>query len=484
MSEAITNQDLVLDVVGNTSPFSMAGESSGYILTVNNRRYLLECGARIFPRLGAEGVGHIKGIFASHSHEDHKRWFTDIVLFTYYSSTFDHRVRLISCEPVLEEFAKNSKGALERSLSNDSKRVLDIPFEQMVESIVIGPRSRYFIHMASRGEGTFHYEIRDRSGDTVGPDRAKIVFHPGGTRPRLLFCDQESGEWVEPESFYPFSSTAFYEEDRNPFVDEECGLTVNAVKSSVWHGPPAVGFRFTVGESSLLYSADTVYKPALWEALYREYRPQRFVSINRETFLRSSVIWGDINDFIERTWSRERYEAAMTAYEGSIVMHDVAQKDSVVHTDYDEIAHAPIEKLIFTHSPDNLTAFRPIVHGGQRIVIRDGEPYECVDGILRPFDADVYARHFGRHFVGYQSSKGAYKVIEDRGLLGMVTLDKPGRALMRVELYEDLDGKYFPVLTGDKGFYRRREDGKIERVIQEEHTSRGMVVEDLRGGLK
>ncbi len=482
MSQAFKKQDLILEVVGNTSPFSVAGESSGYILTVNSRRYLLECGSRIFTRLGPEGVGRIRGIFATHSHEDHKRWFTDIVLFTYYSPAFDHRVRLISSEPVLEEFAKSSKGALERSLSSDSKRVLDIPFEKMVDRVIIGPRSRYFIHLASRGEGAFQYEVRDRSGETVGADRAKIFFHPSGTiRPRLLFRDDESGEWVEPESFYPFSGTAFYEEDRNPFVDEECGLTVNAVKSPVWHGLPTVGFRISVGQNRVLFSADTVYKPSLWKSLYKEHRPQKFESISREAFLKSRIIYGDINDFIERTWSRERYEAAMTAYEGAVVIHDVARRDSVVHTDYADIARATIEKLIFTHSPDNITALRPILHGGQRIVIRDGDPYELVNGTLMPFDADVYVRHFGGNFVGYRSSKGAYKVIENDGLMGVVTMDQPGRALMRVELYEDIGGEYFPVPAGGKAFYRRREDGKVERVIEEGDTSRGIVVKDLRG---
>lgn len=481
MTEAITDQDLVFDVVGNTSPFSMAGESSGYMVTAAGRSYLLECGAKIFSYLGPQGIGRLRGIFASHSHEDHKRWFTDIVLFTYYDPAFDHRVRLISSEPVLQEFAKNSKGALERSLSFDSKRVVDIPFDQMVERIVIGPRSRYFIDVVPAGDGAFRFEVRDRSGNPVGPERAKIFLHPRGTRPRLLFRDEESGEWVEPESFYPFSSPAFYEEDRNPFVDEASGLTVTAVKSPVWHGVPTVAFRFSVGGNQLLFSADTVYKPPLWESLFRERRPQRFRSIGREAFLRSRVIYGDINDFIERTWSRERYEAALTAYQGAVVVHDVARKNSVVHTDYEDIAHAPIEKLIFTHSPDNLTALRPILHGGQRIVVRDGDAYECVNGRILPFDADVYVRHFGGNLVGYRSPSGAYKVVEEEGLLGVVPLDHPGRGLMRVELYEDVDGDYFPLLRDKSMFYRRREDGKVERVVLGSDTSRGTVVEGVRG---
>jgi ribonuclease BN (tRNA processing enzyme) len=482
VSETFTDRDLILDVVGNTSPFSMAGESSGYMVTVAGRSYLLECGSKIFSYLGPEGIGRLQGIFATHSHEDHKRWFTDIVLFTYYNPAFDHRVRLISSEPVLQEFAKNSKGALERSLSFDSKRVVDIPFDRMVESTVIGPRSRYFIEVVPIENGAFRFEVRDRSGNAVGPEKAKIFLHPSGTRPRLLFRDEESGEWVEPDSYYPFSSRAFYERERNPFVDEASGMTVTAVKSPVWHGLPTVAFRFSVGENHLLFSADTVYKPSLWESLFLERRPQRFESIHRDEFLRSRVIYGDINDFIERTWSRERYEAALTAYDEAVVVHDVARKNSVVHTDYPDIANAPIDKLIFTHSPDNLTAFRPILHGGQRIVIRGGDAYECVDGRILPFDADVYVRHFGGNLVGYRSSSGGHKVVEEGGLLGVVPLDHPGRSLMRIDLYEDVGGDYFPLLPDTRMFYRRREDGKVERVTQGRETSRGTVVEGLRRG--
>ena len=105
--------DIVIDVMGNTSPFSLMGESSGYLVTVNDRSYLLECGTPVFPPLGYSGIARIKGIFATHSHEDHKRWFTDIVLFTYYNPRVKGKARLISAEPVLEEYAKNSKAALE-----------------------------------------------------------------------------------------------------------------------------------------------------------------------------------------------------------------------------------------------------------------------------------------------------------------------------------------------------------------------------------
>jgi len=475
------SQDIIFDVVGNTSAFSLMGESSGYMITVNDHVYLLECGSPIFPRLGYNGIAGIKGIFASHSHEDHKRWFTDIVLFTFYNPLLKHKLRLITSEPILEEYSKNSKGALERSLSIDSRRIVDIPYEIMAENVIIGPRSKYFINFKDNGDGSFQYSVEDKLGNAFGPDRAKIVVNPAATRPRLLYKDDDSGEWVEPESYYPFSSSTFYEEDQNIFHDEEAGLTVKAIKSSVWHGLPAIAFKFMTEKSSLLFSADTVWKPSLWKELYEEYRPQKFESISRDDFEKSSIIFGDINDFIERTWSRERYERAMGAYEGSIVIHDVAKKNSIVHTDYPDLADAPFEDLLFTHNPDNLTAFRPILTSGKRLVIRDGDVYESVKEELYPLDADVYVHHFSCDMVGYRSGTGAYKVIEKDGLLGIIEATNPEEGLMRVDLYQDVKGEYFPILTDSNKGYHARRDGKVEEVTHHKDSSEGRVVENLRG---
>lgn len=477
-------QDITFDVIGNTSPFSLMGESSGYMITVNGSSYLLECGSPIFLNLGYEGIANIKGIFATHSHEDHKRWFTDIVLFTFYNPLLKHKLRLISSEMVLEEFAKNSKAALERSLSLDSKRVVDLPYESMVEEVTIGPKSNYFMSLKIDGEGSFCWEVVDRKGNTVGPEKAKIIINPAANRPRLLYKDDESGEWVEPESYYPFTSTIFYGDNQNIYRDEEAGLTVRAIKSSAWHGVPTIALKFMTEKSSLLFSADTVYKPSLWKELCEEYRPQNFESISREEFERRSVIYGDINDFIERTWSYERYEAAISSYEGSVVIHDVARKNSVVHTDYPDIGNAPIDNLFFTHNPDNITAWRPILTSGKRLVLRDGNVYESVDDRLYPFDADVYIHHFSCDLVGYRSKNGAYKVIERDGLLGVVEAGSPEKGLVRVDLFQDMGGRYFPMLTDPDKYYCQRQDGRVEAITVNEKSSIGSVVENIRDRIK
>ncbi|MBN1627347.1 MAG: hypothetical protein JW944_12565, partial [Deltaproteobacteria bacterium] len=200
----------------------------------------------------------------------------------------------------------------------------------------------------------------------------------------------------------------------------------------------------------------------------------------KENFEKSSIIYGDINDFIERTWGRERYESAMAAYEGSVIIHDVARKNSIVHTDYEDIVHAPFENIIFTHSPDNLTSIRPILSSGKRIVLSGGRLFESVRGEPFPFDADVYIRHFTCNFVGYASEKGSYKIIEKDGLLGPVDVDTPGDGLMRVDLYQDIRGEYFPALTRHDQYYRIRPDSRVELVTSDAELSSGRIVENMR----
>ena len=476
--------DITFHVIGNTSPFSLMGESSGYLISVHKSTYLLECGAPVFPYLGFQGIERLKGIFVTHSHEDHRRWFTDLALFMYYDSKLDKRVQLISSELILEEYHKNSKGALERSLSKDSRKVIDIPYETMVDQTIIGPRSKFFISLEMEKGGYFYYRVKDRAGNVVGPEKAKIFINPKANRPRLLFKDDETGEWVEPESYYSFESSIFYEEDPNHFIDSDAELTVQAVKAPVWHGVPTIAFRFVTPKNTLFFSGDTVYRPSLWKELCEIHRPQSFEKISRKEFEESSVLFGDINDFIERTWSKERYEAALKAYEGAIVIHDVARRGSVVHTDYEDIGEASIENLIFTYSPDNLTAWRPILSSGKVLVLREGNVYELVKGRLYPLDADVYVKHFTSNLVGYRSPKGRYKVIKRDGLLGITSLDSPDEELLRIELFEDIGGQYYPMLEDTRKEYRIRPDGRVEEVTFSLGSSVGRVVHDLRGRIK
>ena len=124
------------------------------------------------------------------------------------------------------------------------------------------------------GAGSSMLVVVDVNGATVGPERAKIVISAKNGAPRLLFKDPDYGEWVEPEQFYPFSSTTFYEENRNIYHDP-AGYTIEAINAPVWHGVPSIGLRFSTATESLVFSGDTAHDTELWQALHTEKRPQR-----------------------------------------------------------------------------------------------------------------------------------------------------------------------------------------------------------------
>jgi hypothetical protein len=52
--------------------------------------------------------------------------------------------------------------------------------------------------------------------------------------------------------------------------------------------------------------------------------------ITRKEFESSSILHGDINNFIERIWSEERYREAINAFQDAIVIHDISLGNSVV----------------------------------------------------------------------------------------------------------------------------------------------------------
>jgi hypothetical protein len=72
-------------------------------------------------------------------------------------------------------------------------------------------------------------------------------------------------------------------------------------------------------------------------------------------------------------------------------------------------------------------------------------------------------------------------VIEKDGILGIVEIDSPEKGIMNVELFEELNGEYFPLLTEAEEYYKQRPDGKIEKIKLTEDKTIGEVVENLRG---
>ena len=481
MSEGIT-----VKVLGDFGPFSKMGKSIGYQVVVGQSSYLVDCGSPLFQQIGGHELGKIKGLIVTHCHDDHKRWFTDLALFNMYALGVNRRIPFITSEEVNNDIGSASSAALDRSLSKDSKKIIDIAYDDYVTHRLIGPRAKYRIVSVDEGPGKTGLYVKDLDGNTVAPDKAKIVISNKSRRARMLFKDPHYEEWVEPTSFYPFSSELFYEGKKNIYRDEEEGFTIEAVKEHAWHGIPVIGIRIQTREETLIFSSDTISDVRLWKELCTEKHSQR-MDMPRNDFDSASVIYGDINDFIERVWSHERYEEALHAFEDAVVIHDVCTEPTAVHTDYRLLRDIPLRKdrAILTHSPDRITSEWALCDRDKIFKIKGKEFFEIVGEKMYPMNADIYYKEEGRYLVGYRNERGKHTVYDKEGLLNLSSNGgpKPGTRLFNVDLYEDISGKYFPVLEDGNTAYRERNDGEVEIVEFMDKGSTGRIIKNHRDNL-
>ncbi|HIJ81327.1 MAG TPA: MBL fold metallo-hydrolase [Desulfuromonadales bacterium] len=470
-------------VLGDHGPFSTMGKSIGYQVTIGQSSFLVDCGSPLFQQIGGHGLKDIKGLIITHSHDDHKRWFTDLALFSLYSPDVPHRLPIMTTAVIDQELRIASGPALNTSLSSDSKMVVDLAYDDYVEYRPLGPRPKYRITGATPNQGGASLLVVDRNGTPVGPERAKIVISSKNGQPRLLMKDPQYGEWIEPETFYPFSSEFFYESECNIYRDPS-GFTIEAINAPVWHGVPSIGLRFSTATESLVFSGDTAHDTVLWQTLHSEKRPQR-LNCTPDEFERAAVLHGDINDYVERIWSAERYHEAMAAFDNGIVIHDIATRRSVVHTDYRNLEKTTLrsDKTILTHSPDKMTSEWALSRAEKIFCIRGAAFFEKVDDSLQPMNADIYHKERGRYFVGYKNPDGATTVFENDGILnlGGTWEWENGRELYKIDLYEDIAGQYLPVLNDEQSSrYTIRPDGRVELVVFGDQGSQGTVIEDQR----
>lgn len=474
-------QGIKVSILGDYGPFSRIGKSIGYQVTIGSSSFLVDCGSPLFQKIGGHGLRGIKGLIITHCHDDHKRWFTDFALFSRYAPDMSRRISLYTSDEVHAGLRDSSDAPLGSSLSPDSGRVVDIAFHEYVDFHPIAPRPKYSIVSQDLGEGRFQYRVVDREGNVLGPERAKIFISPKRKAPRLLFRDPASDEWVEPASYYPFSSETFYEK-AEPYRDPE-GFTIEAINAPVWHGVPNIGVRFSTGRETLVFSSDTNHNLELWQRLYREkhYCGGRH---GEESFAAAGVIHGDINDYIQRIWSEERYNDAIASFKDAVVVHDIALSRSVVHTSYRDLDKTVLDpaRTLLTHGPDTFTSAWKLCEAEKRYMIRGTEFAEVVGDEEYPFVADFYHKEKGRYFVCFRSENSQHAIRERDGILFLSA--EPSRSDARlvchVEVYEDIGGRYFPKLGSDHTFYNRRPDGRVEKITMGDNDSRGEIVLDQR----
>ena len=470
-------------VLGDYGPFSEQGKSIGYQALVNGDSYFIDLGAPLFQQIGGENIGKTNGVIITHCHDDHKRWFTDVALYYMYAPSLRKRLKLITTDTVAKEVQTSAGPALYHSLDAQSKRLVDIAYEDYIDHVPIGPRARYRIAREPGVGDQGGWLVVDAHGNRVSPRLAKVVLSPKTNKPRMLFCDPASGEWVEPEAFYAFSATVFYEADARPLIAD--GYTIHIINAPVWHGLPNFGVVIEAGGEKLIFSSDTMHNLPLWQSLYQEKRTPQF-DLSSQEFLDAGVLVGDINDYIERTWSEARYQDAIKAFDGAAVVHDVTGRYGVVHTEYHGLPETTLdpERTLLTHSPDRFTVVDwKLMRAGKRYRVADNRFVEVVpDGTRWPIDADVYHKRDGRFFAGYRHAAGRHFVYAKAGYQSVSDGEcgDQGELLFRVNLFEDVTGQYVPCLADADQHYMARADGKVECVSRLAEGLRGRVVEDLR----
>lgn len=465
-------------VLGDYGPFAEAGKGIGYQLFVNGDNYLIDLGAPFFQQIGGDGIADISGVFITHCHDDHKRWFTDLTLQYMYVPSLRRQVKLFTTDLVAAEVKASSGAALYLSLDAHSKHVVDIPYEAYVEHVPVGPRARYRIQSQDG-----RWSVVDGEGKPVAPERAKVVLSAKTGVPRMLFRDPDSGEWVEPETYYPFSSRVFYQDDPRPVIGE--GYRIDIINAPVWHGLPNFGLVVETGGEKLVFSSDTMHNLPLWQTLHEEKRTPKF-DLSSQAFLDTEVLTGDINDYIERTWSRARYEEAVKAFEGAAVVHDITGRFGVVHTEYHGLGETTLNPAhtLLSHSPERFTVVGwNLIRTGKRYRVENQGFVEVGrGGAGLPVDADVYQKHDGRFYAGYKHDEGRHYVYAKDGYHSIAHGEDASRGelVFRANLFEDIGGCYLPCLHDGERFYLARPDGRVDLASHGATGLQGRLIEDLR----
>jgi hypothetical protein len=404
MADSIT-----VRILGDAPLFSKAGKGFSYAVSCGGSTHLVDCGANVFDALTPKELVSLDGIFITHAHSDHVRYLADLAFYLYFSTRRDKPLRIIATDEILAQVGAGLRDSMETTLTPDRRFAMQIPYEDFIESVPIGPEALYVIEPPNPHRYDSIPSVRRRtSGANVPPHKAKVCIEPRTRRQSILFYDTKTKCWVDPECFYDFSSKAYYEEEQREYHDGNAGLKVVATKMGIWHGIESVGYKFHHGESSVLITGDTAADLDLWRRLATE--KIRLSGMKSERFLKARLVGDDPAHFIERVWSAERIEGLGNLYGGTATFHECGGDEKVVHTGY-----APLERLwstavgerekdsslVLTHTPSQMVSRFPIAMPGQKYVIEGGK-------LAGHSSADYYVKDGDSLHLAYRDSEGGF----------------------------------------------------------------------------
>lgn len=375
-------QRINVEILGNASLFTRAGKGFAYRVTCGASSYLVDCGANIFGAMSPEELFALDGIFITHAHSDHVRYLADLAFYLQFSRKKPRRVRIITTERVHAQLCESLRETMDLTLDRSRRMVRQIAYEEFFDIVPIGPEPLYHITMTKRKRGALPLAVMTEKNRPVPPSRGKVFMHPKTGRLSMLLKDKATGAWVEPETFYDFSSRAFYKSNMRAYRNAKSGLRVTAVKKGVWHGMDAVGFLFQCGDTRVFFTGDTAADLDLWARLAGEFidRP----ATRAKKFLAAAAIIGDVSNFVERVWSLDRVSGLHELYAKTAAFHDCGGAENIVHTGYPALEKlwtglvgkdAPRSSLVLIHTQPGLASRFPIATTGQKYTVEGGRAH-------------------------------------------------------------------------------------------------------------
>jgi len=437
---------LKIKILGDSGPFSKTGRSISYLIEIDDTAYILDIGSPVFQLLNFQQLNSISGVICTHPHDDHKRWLTDFLLYRKYVTPNQPKLRLLTGYALMDEIRVSSRISLEKTLSPNSEKVVYLAYESFVDETRISPAPKYSIKQITENNSN-EYRVINSDGEIVKPDKAKVIVNRINNIPEILFFDEECGKWVNPEIYYSFSDSIFYKKSF-PFIDEKSGMKITAVNAGTWHGITAVSIIVEYDNTKIYFSGDTVYNIDLWTKLYKnELTPK--ADLASSEFLNSYCIKGDLNDYIQLSWSEKRFCEALALYkEMDIIIHDSAAFNSIVHTDFCFCRDFDKNKTMLTHNPDKYISFLPITYNDKQFAVKNKKIYEIADNNLYELNADYYIKMNGKFFAGYKDPNGMHAILTKNGAMDLVEYNNNyGENAERIKLYEDVGGKYYSTET-------------------------------------
>jgi len=403
------NNRITVDILGDAPLLSESGKGFSYRVSCGGSRYLVDCGANIFNAMSPKELFSIDGIFITHVHSDHVRYLADLAFYLQFSGKKPKRLRIIATDRIHWHLRESLVETMDLTLDRKRSSIRQIPYEDFFDCVSVGPDPLYYMTMTKlTARKAPPLAVMSADETVVPPSRGKVLMHPKTGRLSMLLKDDTTGAWVEPESFYDFSSRAFYKPDMRDFHDKRCGLRVSAVKKGIWHGMTAVGYLFQCGKSRVFFTGDTAADLDLWKRLATETiaRPKT----KTPEFLRAPFVVGALADYVERVWSTDRIKDLDKLYGGTATFHECGGGEQVVHTDYMQLEKlwnhmvgndAANSSLALIHTPPQLVSRFPIAMPGQRYVVEGGR-------FVNLKRADYYMKEGTACRLAYKDPRGDY----------------------------------------------------------------------------